>query len=265
MNDPIKENLNYDFMDSFHDYGFPHSLWRYQHRCRMEIIDNLSQKYSNSNSNVLDAGAGKGPVSFFLIDKVKKVITVEFDKKNAERIEGNFKNKNKESKLNLIQADLRDLSEIKDSFDLIICSEVLEHIDDYQTALRELIRLLKENGKIVLSMPNVISSFWLYDMFIYYVVKIVRKIKGRKPQGGYSFWERSRHWSFSSKKIRNIMTQNNLKIIEEEATSFLFFSDWIYKLFCFDRNFLGSHKLEKYLSSKLPRLSGTYFLVVEKI
>ena len=22
MNDPIKENLNYDFMDSFHDYGF---------------------------------------------------------------------------------------------------------------------------------------------------------------------------------------------------------------------------------------------------
>ena len=59
-------------------------------------------------------------------------------------------------------------------------------------------------------------------MFIYFVVKIVRKIKGRKPQGGYSFWERSRHWSFSSKKIRNIMTKNNLKIIEEEATSFLF-------------------------------------------
>lgn len=40
------------------------------------------------------------------------------------------------------------------SFDLIICSEVLEHIHDYRRALREMHRVLKPCGQLVISVPR---------------------------------------------------------------------------------------------------------------
>jgi ubiquinone/menaquinone biosynthesis C-methylase UbiE len=41
-------------------------------------------------------------------------------------------------------------------FDLIICSEVLEHLDDYHAAIDEIYRVLKPQGKFLPSVP----SFW---------------------------------------------------------------------------------------------------------
>jgi len=40
------------------------------------------------------------------------------------------------------------------SFDRIICSEVLEHIPDYEAALRELKRVLKPGGILAVSVPR---------------------------------------------------------------------------------------------------------------
>lgn len=39
-------------------------------------------------------------------------------------------------------------------FDLVICSEVLEHIDDHQKAISELIRVLKPGKDLVVSVPR---------------------------------------------------------------------------------------------------------------
>ncbi len=41
-----------------------------------------------------------------------------------------------------------------ESFDLVICSEVLEHIPDQEQAIRELIRVLKSGGNLVVSVPR---------------------------------------------------------------------------------------------------------------
>lgn len=45
-----------------------------------------------------------------------------------------------------------------DSFDKILCSEVIEHIPDAPKALREMCRILKPTGRLVLSTPN--SKSW---------------------------------------------------------------------------------------------------------
>tara|TARA_B100000073_G_scaffold239944_1_gene201023 strand:- start:1271 stop:1765 length:495 start_codon:yes stop_codon:yes gene_type:complete len=44
----------------------------------------------------------------------------------------------------------------ENSFDLVICSEVLEHLDDYHAAIDEIYRVLKPGGKFLPSVP----SFW---------------------------------------------------------------------------------------------------------
>ena len=46
------------------------------------------------------------------------------------------------------------------SFDKIVCSEVLEHIPDYQSVLKEINRLLKPGGMFVASVPRFVPE-WL--------------------------------------------------------------------------------------------------------
>lgn len=49
--------------------------------------------------------------------------------------------------------DLTAIAEPDDSFDLIICYHVLEHIDDDRQAMRELYRVLKPGGQLLVQTP----------------------------------------------------------------------------------------------------------------
>ena len=55
-----------------------------------------------------------------------------------------------------MQGSVYKLPFADDSFDLIFCSEVLEHLDVYHLALNEIHRVLKTGGKFLPSVP----SFW---------------------------------------------------------------------------------------------------------
>lgn len=50
-------------------------------------------------------------------------------------------------------ADVRSLPFTDDSFDLVVCLEVIEHVDDPGTVIRELARVLGREGVLVISSP----------------------------------------------------------------------------------------------------------------
>ena len=54
----------------------------------------------------------------------------------------------------LAAADITRLPFASESFDLVICSEVLEHIPDHETAMAELVRVLKPGKTMVVSVPR---------------------------------------------------------------------------------------------------------------
>ena len=54
---------------------------------------------------------------------------------------------------NAAQEDLTGLSYTSDSFDLLICNHVLEHIPDDRTALSEIHRVLRPGGRALISVP----------------------------------------------------------------------------------------------------------------
>ena len=77
-------------------------------------------------------------------------IGIDFSKGNLEQA------KKKNPDLDFYQADLTNessWSEHKNKFDTVLCSEVIEHIQDDSLALTILHSLLKPNGALVVTVP----------------------------------------------------------------------------------------------------------------
>jgi ubiquinone/menaquinone biosynthesis C-methylase UbiE len=53
-----------------------------------------------------------------------------------------------------VQADLRELPFPADSFDLVVCFEVIEHVEEQERVLDELRRVLRKDGILLISSPN---------------------------------------------------------------------------------------------------------------
>jgi SAM-dependent methyltransferase len=51
-------------------------------------------------------------------------------------------------------SDIKRLPFNNNSFDIVICSEVLEHIPDHDTAICEIARVLKPMGDLIISVPR---------------------------------------------------------------------------------------------------------------
>lgn len=60
-----------------------------------------------------------------------------------------------------------------ESFDLVTCTEVIEHLEHYRSTLREIYRVLKPDGTLVLTTPNILNLksrirfliFGFYNLF----------------------------------------------------------------------------------------------------
>jgi 2-polyprenyl-3-methyl-5-hydroxy-6-metoxy-1,4-benzoquinol methylase len=64
--------------------------------------------------------------------------------------------------LNIIEGSYEKLTEYPNEFDCIICSHVLEHVHDPLSLLNMLVKSLKANGTLLLSLPNAASYLRKY-------------------------------------------------------------------------------------------------------
>lgn len=57
--------------------------------------------------------------------------------------------------------DIQNMEKVEDStYDLIICSHVLEHVADDRLALKELYRITKKNGQVLILVPLDLKKVW---------------------------------------------------------------------------------------------------------
>lgn len=91
---------------------------------------------------------------------------------------------------NLFAADALDIPATNNIFNVVICSEVLEHIPDIRSAVKELRRVLNAEGTLIVSSPNWISWFGLARW-------LSRKITGRditSDRQPYDDWKTLRRY-----------------------------------------------------------------------
>jgi len=137
-----------------HAYSFesknPFVNWIHnkRHYLTLELIKKENPK------KILEIGSGDGYFAEKLF-ALKKENNLKFEVTGIEiaekRIERSIK-KVPEGKF--IQGDVVDLPFKDKSFDLVIASEVLEHIPKYRQAMKEIKRVLSPNGALIITFPN---------------------------------------------------------------------------------------------------------------
>ncbi len=100
-----------------------------------------------SPNSVLDIGCSEGGISSFLVDGKRKIYGIDI---SAEKID-------KASAKGIIvkAGDVsKGLPYDDNSFDIVLAAEIIEHLIDTDYFLEEIYRVLKENGKLVITTPN---------------------------------------------------------------------------------------------------------------
>lgn len=109
--------------------------------------------------NCLDAGCGTGRhLSAALEFGIQDIHGIDLDARSLEEAKTRLKQmpQNTPHTLSLKQASLEQIPYKDKLFDLVICSEVLEHVENVDACLAELKRVLKPQGLLCISVPR----FW---------------------------------------------------------------------------------------------------------
>lgn len=106
-----------------------------------------------SEKNILDIACGEGYGTNLLSKYAEKITGIDIDIDTITKAKKKYNN----SKIKFKPGSILEIPEIKQTFDVIVCFETLEHIDNHQIAMDELKRVLKQGGLLIISTPNKIS------------------------------------------------------------------------------------------------------------
>lgn len=118
---------------------------------RKRLLEGFSKKYNLNHMIILDIGCGEGMMTDFL---TKKNVVIGAD----EFMQGKGLINAKKKGLIPVKLDAEhDLPFYDDSFDAFLCLDMIEHVKNWKKLIKEIYRVTKPDGLLILSTPNVDS------------------------------------------------------------------------------------------------------------
>jgi len=120
-----------------------------------------------AGDQVLDVGCGEGRHSWGMYNQIDCLIyALDIEEENLKKTRYTFylmdEQEKRSGKWLAIRGDATNLPFKDASFDRVVCSEVLEHLDDDRRGIRELVRVLKASGMLAVSVPTYLTEtiYW---------------------------------------------------------------------------------------------------------
>ena len=118
---------------------------------------NFKKHEINQKGVMLDVGCGEGRHIFGIMQDypLMKCIGLDMDNESLEKAEEDYEyfKSISEAGAQFLKGSAYSLPFPDESIDLIVCSEVLEHLHEYNDAVKEIHRVLKPGGKFYASVP----------------------------------------------------------------------------------------------------------------
>ncbi|MBI2146842.1 class I SAM-dependent methyltransferase [Candidatus Woesearchaeota archaeon] len=171
----LKENME----DSAHDHqekAYYDKLWSGSWelttrigpscRTRFRLLLQLLQKYYLRNDmDIIDTGCGDGTLLNMLSLKgYSSLYGFEFSEEGVRKSQEQLPTAKK-----LFVGDLTKKETLpSEAFDVVISSEVLEHIEDYKTAVKNLCSFVKPGGRLFVTVPHSMKYWTIHDEFAHH-------------------------------------------------------------------------------------------------
>lgn len=113
---------------------------------------------------VLEMACGRGGFARLLASRGAVMFGADFSEE-ALRIAWAKHDRDRDSHLQLTQADAEKLPFADESFDIVISCETIEHLPNPTSALKEMARVCRANGLLYLTTPNYFNAMGLYYIY----------------------------------------------------------------------------------------------------
>jgi len=181
----------------------------------------LGQISNYLRGDILEVGAGIGNFTSKLA-RYGKVTAIDYDQ--------NYKN-----------ANFGDIEKGKyffgsKSFDTVVCMNVLEHIKNDRSALKNMYSLLKVNGKLILLVPAFPLAYGQMDKGLGHFRRYTKDTAGKKikeagfitVENKYINWLGLIGWFVNARILKKeIIPEGQLKLFNRIAKVFLYFEKFI--------------------------------------
>lgn len=126
----------------------------HRHEMRYDIVAAAVRKHLPPRGRMLDLGCGGGSVAERLLSLDATYIGVEYGERNARHVMKKFADIKGALSTRFLRADAERLPFADGSFDVVVMSEVIEHLLRPDRATWEISRVLRPGGVLVLTTNN---------------------------------------------------------------------------------------------------------------
>jgi 2-polyprenyl-3-methyl-5-hydroxy-6-metoxy-1,4-benzoquinol methylase len=202
-----KENILYQ-RDQYALGGPGRWYWDYR--------DNVAFScFHPEHKSIIDVGCGEG----IALEKLqrgfpeKKIIGVDVEIENIEIC--------REHGLTAIYADVYELPIYSGSFDACLCIDMLEHLEDPTQSVREIVRILKPGGRLVVVVPH--DRNFLFARLACLMFK-------------EAFYDVGHQRQWRPKDLANLLTSQGLTVKAKRNLPFIFWQTSLHHLIVADKN-----------------------------
>lgn len=146
--------MDRNFLDAY--YKMEREHWWFRVREDIILDQCKSSVYKGSPLQILNVGAATGRSSEML-EPFGQIQSIEYD-------EPSYRFCLDVLKMKIDQGSITELPYPDDAFDFVCAFDVVEHVEDHQKAISELVRVCKAGGKIFITVPAFMSLWSNHDV-----------------------------------------------------------------------------------------------------
>jgi len=182
----------------YEEFYKPYPLKLYPYSSHYVALMLLNEK---ENQRILDIGCGDGNFDSH-INPNNYVVGVDFVEEN-DLIRKSIKKYYRTDLNNGLPQEIFS----EDKFDYILLLDIIEHLVNYNKIIKDAIKLLKDDGKIIISVPNIANIYVRLNLLI-----------GRFPYADKGILDRTHLHFFTLKHLKQLIKKHKLELLKLKVT-----------------------------------------------